>query len=140
MRYIIDIQGNYLGFAGPNTQLQEGQFELTIAPPIEFVKPKWVNNEWIEDATEQEILFSIVPLEVGLWKVRAILTIMGLEEAITLSLSGLPEPNRTAALAIWDRGNTVDRFSPTVAYLQQALGLTDNEVDNIFIEANKIAL
>jgi hypothetical protein len=140
MRYIIDIEGNYLGFAGPNTELQEGQFELLIAPPIHFLKPKWVNNEWIETATEQEILSSNIPLEVGLWKVRAILTIMGLEQAITLLLSELSEPNRTAALAIWDRGNTVDRYSPTVLFLQQALELTDSEVDNIFIEANKITL
>jgi hypothetical protein len=140
MKHIIDIEGYYVGFGGPNTQLQQGQTEVPFAPPLDMIKARWVNNEWIESATEEEIAEANTPLEVALWKVRAVLTVMGLEVNVTQALSNLPEPNRTAALAIWDRGNTVDRYSPTVMFLQNVLGLTDFQVNNIFIEADKIVL
>lgn len=140
MKYIIDIDGYYVGFGGPNTQIQQGQTEVPFAPPLDIIKARWVNNEWVESATEEEIAEVNVPLEVALWKVRAILTVMGLEANVTQALSSLPEPNRTAALAIWDRGNTVDRYSPTVMFLQGVLGLTDFQTNNIFIEADKIIL
>jgi hypothetical protein len=140
MKHIIDIEGYYVGFGGPNTQLQQGQTEVPFAPPLDIIKARWVNNEWIESATEEEIAEANTPLEVALWKVRAVLTVMGLETSVTQALSNLPEPNRTAALAIWDRGNTVDRFSPTVMFLQNVLGLSDFQVNNIFIEADKIVL
>lgn len=140
MKHIIDINGYYIGFGGSNTQPQEGQSLVPFAPPANLIKPRWINNEWIEGASEEEITESKTPLEVALWKLRAILSLMGLEDGVTQALSNLQEPNRTAALAIWDRGNTVDRFSPTVLFLQQTLGLTNTQVNNIFIEADKIVL
>jgi hypothetical protein len=140
MKHIIDIEGYYVGFGGPNTQLQQGQTEVPFAPPLDIIKARWVNNQWIEAASQEEIAEANTPLEVALWKVRAVLTVMGLETSVTQALSNLPEPNRTAALAIWDRGNTVDRFSPTVMFLQNVLGLSDFQVNNIFIEADKIVL
>lgn len=124
---------------------EQPENSTTSVPEVTYYKARYNpdDDSFFEGATEEEILQiqrGVVPEEVPLWKVRAILTIMGLEQAITLLLSELSEPNRTAALAIWDRGNTVDRYSPTVLFLQQALELTDSEVDNIFIEANKITL
>lgn len=140
MKHIIDINGYYVGFGGSKTELQEGQSLVPFAPPSNLIKPRWINNEWIEGASEEEIAEANTPLEVALWKLRAILTLMQLEQSVYNALNALSEPNRTAAIAIWDRGNTVDRFSPTVLFLQQTLGLTDTQVNNIFIQADEIVL
>lgn len=80
------------------------------------------------------------PLEIALWRLRVILRIMDLETAIENALELLQEPNRTAAKYIWEYGTVIERYSPTVLFIQSSLGLTDLQVDDIFIQANTITL
>jgi hypothetical protein len=124
---------------------EQPENSTTSIPEVTYYKARYNpdDDSFFEGATEEEILQiqrGVVPDEVALWKIRAIVSLMGLEQSVTDALNLLPEPNRTAAIFIWDKGNAVDRVSLTVNYLQQALELTDSEVDNIFIEANKIVL
>lgn len=88
---------------------------------------------------EEETAFN-TPLEVALWKLRFVLSQMNLEQAVTNALDSLPEPQRTAANYIWNYGNAIDRHSSTIMFLQQQLGLTDTQVNEIFIQANSITL
>ena len=81
-----------------------------------------------------------LPQEVQLWRVRVILKLGGLEAAIETALNSLSEPTKTGALYIWNYGTTVERSSQTVQLLQNVLGLTDAQVDDIFIQANQIQL
>ena len=81
-----------------------------------------------------------VPTEVALWKLRFILSQMELETTVGDVINQLPEPQKTAAKYLWDRGTAVDRYSPTVDLIKQSIGLTDSDVDNIFREANLIIL
>jgi len=91
---------------------------------------------------DKEIIENIiqVPVELPLWKLRVTLKIMDLIQTIENIFNELPEPNRTAALAIWEYGNSVDRYSETVLFLQKQLDLTDKQVDDIFINSEKIIL
>lgn len=88
---------------------------------------------------EEEIAFN-TPSEVALWKLRFVLSQMNLEQAVSDALNSLPEPQKTAANYIWNYGNTIDRHSSTVLFLQQQLGLTDTQVNEIFIQSNSISL
>lgn len=88
---------------------------------------------------EEEISLN-TPLEVALWKLRFILSQMNLEQAVSDALNSLPEPQKTAANYIWNYGNTIDRDSSTIMFLQQQLGLTDAQVNEIFIQSNSIML
>lgn len=88
---------------------------------------------------EEEISLN-TPLEVALWKLRFILSQMNLEQAVSDALNSLPEPQKTAANYIWNYGNTIDRHSSTIMFLQQQLGLTDAQVNEIFIQSNSIML
>jgi hypothetical protein len=88
---------------------------------------------------EEEISLN-TPLEVALWKLRFILSQMNLEQAVSDALNSLPEPQKTAANYIWNYGNTIDKHSPTIMFLQQQLGLTDTQVNEIFIQSNSITL
>jgi hypothetical protein len=65
---------------------------------------------------------------------------MGLEEQIEQSFELLEEPNRTGAKYIWEYGTTIEKYSPTVLFIQQVLQLTDEQVNSIFITANSIIL
>lgn len=92
--------------------------------------------------TEEEVILenrNNIP-ETPLWRIRVILRIMNLEENIEASLDLLEEPQKTAAKYIWEYGTVIERNSPTILFIQLSLGLKDLEVDNIFIEANKIVI
>ena len=89
-----------------------------------------------------EPIFSniVVPQEVQLWRARTVLKLLGMEQVIEVALNSLDEPLKTGALYIWQLGTTVERNSQTVLLLQTVLGLTDAQVDDIFIQAENIAL
>lgn len=96
------------------------------------------NPTKIEEMIAEEIIE--IPQEVALWKIRAIIKSMGLEEQIEQSFELLEEPNKTGAKYIWEYGTAIERYSQTVLFLQQVLQMTDEQVNNIFINANNIQL
>jgi hypothetical protein len=98
---------------------------------------EYTSREYVEpvEGTDTE-----VPQEVALWKIRVILKVMGLEQSISNAFELLEEPNKTAAKYIFDYGTAIERYSPTVLFLQQVLQLTDEQVNSIFITANSIIL
>lgn len=114
---LINVDGSFIETLSLNEAQTHGNYEVVVE---EIVEPK------------------DVPLEVALWKLRFILSQMQLEQSVTDAIVELPEPQKTAANYIWNFGNSVDRYSPTVLFIQSQLALTDLQVDGIFIEANKI--
>lgn len=90
--------------------------------------------------TEEEVIQANTPLEVALWKLRFVLSQMNLEQSISEALNTLPEPQKTAANYIWNYGNAIDRHSATIEFLKSYLGLSDTQVNQIFIQANSITL
>ena len=79
-----------------------------------------------------------VPTEVKLWQLRSQLAILGMESVVTIAINSLPETTddekafKLKALNAWERADNVYRLSPTVAMIQQLLGLTDAQTDDIF--------
>ena len=98
------------------------------------------NEELVDFIPEQPIEVVIVPQEVQLWRARVVLKLLGMEQVIEIALNSLEEPTKTGALYIWQFGTTVERNSQTVLLLQTVLGLTDSQVDDIFIQAEAIQL
>lgn len=96
----------------------------------------WNGIEWI-DVTNENIE---CPVEVALWKIRVVLKLMQLEDVVASALENLEEPTKTAALYIWSYGTAIDRDSQTIAFLQAVLQLTNEQVDQIFIQANALKL
>jgi hypothetical protein len=89
---------------------------------------------------EEEVIQANTPAEVALWKLRFVLSQMNLEQSVSEALNTLPEPQKTAANYIWNYGNSIDRHSSTIAFLQQSLGLSNIQVNQMFIQANSITL
>lgn len=55
MKFIIDSEGYYVGFGGSNTELQQGQSLVPFPPSSNLITPKWVNDNWIEDANAEQL-------------------------------------------------------------------------------------
>lgn len=76
-----------------------------------------------------------VPSVIANWRAKAVLSIAGILPAVDAALNALPDPDKTVALAAWNGGAEVYRNGPTVAAAIAALGLSDAEVDAMFVQA-----
>jgi hypothetical protein len=112
---------------------------------VPMVKPyfNFDTREFYEGATPEEIDQAFkdkTPTEVQLWRVRTILKLMNLETTIESALDQLEEPTQTAAKNVWNYGTTVERYSQTVLFIQSVTQMTDDQVDEIFQQAEAIQI
>lgn len=93
------------------------------------------------DAAEQQAVpgtgsaSPILPMEVPAWRIKALAKIQGLTPAIDSVLASLPEPQRTVATFAWNEGNVIARNSETTIAIGSAIGLTSQQMDDLFISA-----
>lgn len=80
-----------------------------------------------------------VPDKVPLWCLRTVLRSLGLLQTVKDIIAAMPESDlKIAAEEGIEYGNTVLRNKPTTLFIQSVLQLTDAQVDEIFIEADKV--
>jgi len=113
---------------------------LTLNEANNFIlaNPEWAGVAVIEFQEEIPVPEVIVPFDVPTWRLRAILAINNKEQDVENAINQLPEPNKTIAKRAWDFGSNTERSSQTVLFIKGALGLTDEEVDNYFIDAKNL--
>jgi len=125
-------------------KLTNGQTSIDF-PSMEAVaqfksaNPDWANIEAVVYTEEPEPVAPVVPEQVTLWQIRTVLDVMGLESTVTAVIQGMPDgPEKKAAWKAWEYANNIRRFSPTVEGLKAILQLTDEQLDQIFIQADQI--
>ena len=94
----------------------------------------WVDGDWVISVIPKE-----VPTEVPLWAFRAMLAVSGIAAQVDGLIVALPEPQRTVASTQWVYGNFIVRNHPMIEALGSQLGLTADQIDDIFIQASKLA-
>ena len=112
---------------------------------VDMVKPyfNFDTREFYEGATPEEIEQAFkdkTPAESQLWRVRTILNLMNLIPTIESALNQLEEPTKTAAKNVWNYGTTIERYSQTVLFIQSVTQMTDEQVDEIFQQAEAIVI
>ena len=101
--------------------------QLDIENTISIPEHDSINEVWI------------VPEQVTLWQLRGVLAVMGLEDTVTAVINGMPDGNeKIIAIRAWERANNIRRKSPTVESIKSILNLTDEQTDQIFIQAEQI--
>jgi hypothetical protein len=145
MKTIIEISTNRVVGVTLNNQCLETETLIDELLQVEMVKPyfNFDTREFYEGATPEEIEQAFkdkTPNEVQLWRVRTILKLMNLETTIESALDQLEEPNQTAAKNVWNYGTTIERYSQTVLFIQSVTQMTDDQVDEIFQQAEAIQI
>lgn len=112
---------------------------------VDMVKPyfNFDTREFYDGATPDEIEQAFkdkTPAESQLWRVRTILNLMNLIPTIESALDQLQEPTKTAAKNVWNYGTTIERYSQTVLFIQSVTQMTDDQVDEIFQQAEAIQI
>jgi hypothetical protein len=145
MKTIIEIATNQVVGVTYSNECLESQTLIDELLQVVMVKPyfNFDTREFYEGATQEEIEQAFkdkTPAEVQLWRLRTILNLMNLIATIESALDQLEEPNKTAAKNVWNYGTTVERYSQTVLFIQSVTQMTDDQVDEIFQQAEAIQI
>ena len=79
-----------------------------------------------------------VPQEVTMRQARLALLENGLLANVQPAINSLPEPDKTKAQIEWEYSNALQRSNPFVATLGTALGLSSQDLDDLFIQASTL--
>jgi hypothetical protein len=145
MKSIINKSTNQVVGVTYSNECLETEILIDELLQVDMVKPyfNFDTREFYEGATPEEIEQAFkdkTPSESQLWRVRTILKLMNLVETIESALDQLPEPNQTAAKNVWNYGTTIERYSQTVLFIQSVTQMTDDQVDEIFQQAEAIQI
>lgn len=129
-RFQIMSGGNVLNTIILNTDEWTPEAYAAHLPPGQTIRP------------EEELPPTPLPVpeEVPAWRIKAVAKLAGIEPAINAALASLTEPNRTVATLAWAEGNVIRRDSATVQQLAAALGLTSEQMDDFFRQADSLAV
>ena len=145
MKTIIEIATNQVVGVTLNNECLETETLIDELLQVPMVKPyfNFDTREFYEGATPAEIEQAFkdkTPIESQLWRVRTILNLMNLIPTIENALDQLEEPTKTAAKNVWNYGTTIERYSQTVLFIQSVTKMTDDQVDEIFQQAEAIQI
>lgn len=90
----------------------------------------WDGLQWNKPVARRE-----VPTEVTMREARRAIEAAGLTASVAAAIAALPEPTKTAAAIDWEFSNAVRRDNPTFIALASALGLSSDQLDDLFIAA-----
>lgn len=127
-----------------NYVLADNEYSIPQLETIHYLKSFWnpTTQQFYEGATAQEIaddLKSELPDSVTRKQLKLQLTLSGFNmSTIDTAINSLPEPNKSIALISWNDSSEFDRNNPLLQALASMLGLTDSELDQIFIDASKL--
>jgi hypothetical protein len=78
-----------------------------------------------------------VPAQIALWQAKAALQGAGLLDRANAAIAAADNP---VLSLFWQTATTIDRTSSTLAQVSARLGMTGEQVDQLFIEASMIVL
>lgn len=78
-----------------------------------------------------------IPQQVPMWAVRTVLQNDGLFDQAQALITASTD---NALKNVWEYGNFADRNSTAIQTLANALGLTNAQVDQMFIDANNLSV
>lgn len=110
------------------------------AGPEEFITaPEDFDDAHFGDYIVTDGVLSIaVPQSVTMRQARLALLGAGLLSSVDAAIAGMAEPDKTVAQITWEFAATVDRQFGMVPTLAAALGMTEAQIDALFIAAAQL--
>ena len=103
---------------------------------VEGVLGVFLQADWEQMRADE--MRARVPQSVTMRQARLALHAAGLLTSVDAAIAAMPEPDKTAAQITWEFAQTVDRGFGMVPQLAAALGMTETQIDELFIAAAKL--
>lgn len=108
-------------------------FVYVLAPPKPNESSVWNNGTWI--TPEQTIPDTVSARQIRLWLLQNNISLQMVNNAI----NSIEDPILRDSVSIeWEYAPYVDKNHPMLIPLAQALGLTEQDINRCFLEANNI--
>lgn len=114
------------------------RYKATAQGQIPFTADEEAEWDAMEAAQKARELIPVVPDEITMRQARLVLLGAGLLAKINDAIAKLPEPLKSAATIEWEYSGTVKRRNGFVEQLAPVLGLTSEQLDNLFIQGVKL--
>lgn len=101
-------------------------------------QPEQVEGQWRQTWTVEPLPPEPVPQAVTMRQARLALLQIGKLAAVDTAIDSLPDPDKSAARIEWEYSQEVQRDKPFVSMLAPALGLTEEDLDNLFVLASTL--
>ena len=98
---------------------------------------KWVMMEYVAPPPPPPPVV-YVPPAITMRQARLTLLAAGLLDDVEAAINALPEPQKSAAKIEWEYSNEVQRHNGFVSALAPALGLSEAQLDTMFIQGSQI--
>lgn len=121
-KVVRDASGKVLGF-GPNDDGYGPNVPAGGSVSVEQAEPS---------------MPVVVPKVVTMRQARLALLASGKLSQVDAVIDSLSEPHKSAARIEWDYSSEVQRDKPFVVQIGAALGLTSEQLDQLFVEASKL--
>ena len=113
-------------------EIADAGFTLAPDKPVLTAMQRmyWDGSQWVvADIPMWEIRQKMV---VSMRQARLALLEAGKLSLVDDAIALIPEPDHSAIKVEWEYANTVERNSPWMGTMGQALGMTDEDLDNLF--------
>jgi hypothetical protein len=118
------------------------EFFGTCPPDSDIAVPgvlgEYVEADWLTMRDDEMRARSKVPQTVTMRQARIALLDAGLLDAVKSSIATMPGTDGERARIDWEYAQEVRRDWPLIAYMSGDLGLTDEQVDALFVAASAI--
>lgn len=106
-----------------------------IAIDSDIANPGWEykNNQFIDPTPP--LSYSHIPQQAPMWAIRTVLQNDGYFDQIQSMITASTD---IALKNVWEYGNFADRNSKFILSILRAFGLTDEQVDQMFVDANNL--
>ncbi len=122
-------------YKAPDNSLHVIDPEFAYLLPTGCVQITEQEAEAIRDANKP---IQPVPQSVTMRQARLALLQAGKLQAVNNAIASMTGPQGEAARIEWDYSNEVKRDQPLTISLAQSIGMTESEMDALFIEAAKL--
>jgi len=126
-----EITGDVVNYPLGNAEEKPGWTIREVAT----IPPGPGRLKWNGTALERVPVLPPIIDELPLWRVKAVVELMGLKTSVEAAIDGMEEPTRTVVRNSWIDGNVMARSSATVNAVGAALGLSDAQLDDMWRQA-----
>lgn len=122
--------GVYLLVEGPKPST-----DIVQTGSIQQINGVWTQTYTGRDFTPEEKRLNMV---VTMRQARLALNQQGLLANVEAAIALIPEPDKSQISIEWEYASTVERTSPWISTMASALGLTEEQMDNLFVIAETL--
>ena len=141
MSHEFDLFGWYVGQGTGPRSTPIAPLNLSIADTPGDLRANFTGHVWVDLPYVLPVLpvyTEPVPASISMRQARLALLGAGMLASVGAAIAALPEPQKSAATIEWEYSNEVQRHNGFVEQLAPVLGLTTDQLDDLFRAAAQL--